>query len=54
MHVLGFEVVAKKKDTFDGHERPDVVEYRQSILHKIVGLGFLNPYNAPTEDAKRL
>ena len=54
MHHLGFEVVVKKKGTFvDGHERSDVVEYRQKFLRKMVGLGFLNPSNAPTEEAKQ-
>ena len=53
MHELGFEIVAKKKGTFvDGHERSDVVEYRQKFLRKMVGLGFLNVNNAPTEEAK--
>ena len=55
MHELGFEVVAKRKGTFvDGHERPDVVEYRNKFLRKMVGLGFLNGDNAPTEDAKKV
>ena len=54
MHELGFEVVTKKKGTFsDGHEREDVVQYRKSFLRKMVGLGFLNPTNAPTEEAKK-
>lgn len=35
MHELGFEVVAKRKGTFvDGHERPDVVDYRNSFYVK--------------------
>ena len=54
MHELGFEVVVKKKATFvDGHERSDVVEYRKSFLRKMAGLGFLNPNNALTDDAKK-
>ena len=54
MHELGFEVVMKKIGTFsDGHEREDVVEYCKSFLCKMVGLGFLNPSNAPTEEAKK-
>ena len=53
MHRLGFEVVWKKKGTYvDGHERPDVVEYRTKFLRRMVGLVFLNPENAPTEEAK--
>ena len=53
MHELGFEVVSKKKGTFvDGHEREDVVEYRIKFLRRMVCLGFLNPDNAPTEEAK--
>ena len=43
----------KKGSFVDGHERPDVVEYRNSCLRKMVELGFLNPDNAPTEDAKK-
>lgn len=42
-----------KKGTFvDGHERPDVAEYREKFLRRMVGLGFLNPENTPTEQAK--
>ena len=53
MHELGFEVVSKKKGTFvDGHEREDIVEYRIKFLRRMVCLGFLNPDNAPTEEAK--
>ena len=53
LHELGFEVLTAKKGCFvDGHERADVVEYRQKFLRKMVGLGFLNQSNAPTEDAK--
>lgn len=54
MHELGFSVVVKKKGTFvDGHERPDVVEYRNKFLRKMVGLGFLDESNAPTDEAKQ-
>ena len=53
LHQLGFEVKVKKKGTFvDGHERDDVVEYRSQFLRKMIGLGFLNHNNAPTDDAK--
>jgi len=42
----------KKKGTFvDGHEQDDV-EYRTTFLWRMVGLGFLNETNAPTEEAK--
>ena len=50
---LGFSVVSKKKGTFvDGHECEDVVQYRSKFLRRMVTLGFLNPSNAPTEEAK--
>ena len=50
---LGFEVVRARKGTFvDGHEREDVVEYRNLFLQKMASLGFLNSKNAPTEQAK--
>lgn len=53
MHELGFEVVMKKKGIFvDGHEREDVVEYRQKFLRRMVAMGFLHESNAPTEEAK--
>ena len=39
MLELGFNVVRKKKGTYvDGHERDDVVEYRQQFLQRIVSL----------------
>ena len=53
MHVLGFEVVAKKKGTFvDGHECEDV-EYRKKFLRRMVSLGFLYASNAPTDKVKK-
>jgi len=53
LHELGFEVLTAKKGCFvDGHEREDVVEYRKKFLRKMVGLGFLNEQNAPTDEAK--
>ena len=55
MHELGFDVdvVSKKKGTFvDGHEREDVVAYRTKFVRRMVSLGFLNPDNAPTDEAK--
>ena len=48
MHELGFDVVSKKDTFVDGHEREDVVAYRT----RMVSLGFLNPDNAPTDEAK--
>ena len=54
MLELGFNVVKKKKGTYvDGHERDDVVDYRQKFLRRMVSLGFLNESNAPTEEAKK-
>ena len=53
MHELGFQVVVKKKSIFtDGHEQ-DVVEYCKTFLRWMVGLGFLNEHNAPTEEPKK-
>ena len=53
MHEIGFEVVTKKKVTFvDGHEREDVVEHHTKFLWQMVSLGFLNPNNTPTEEAR--
>lgn len=52
MHKMGFEVLSKKKGTFvDGHEREDVVTYRNKFLRRLVALGFLNPTNAPSKSA---
>jgi hypothetical protein len=53
MHELGFSVVQKKKGTFvDGHERDDVVNYRNIFLRRMASLGFLNCANAPTDKAR--
>ena len=53
LHELGFEIMASKKGCYvDGHECVDAVEDRQKFLRRMVGLGFLNTGNAPTEDAK--
>ena len=35
------------------HERPDVVKYRKKFLRQMVGLGFLNSDNSPTDEAKQ-
>ena len=54
MTELGFSVVRKKKGMHvDGHEREDVVEYRNTFLHRMVSLGFLNESCAPTDEAKK-
>ncbi len=46
---LEFTVLEHKKGTYvDGHERSDVVEYRQTFLRRLCSLGFLNKNNAPT------
>ena len=52
LHELGFSKLEAKKGTYvDGHERDDVVEYGGKFLRKMVGLGFLNPSNSPTQEA---
>jgi len=49
LHNLGFQVIKKKKGTYvDGHERSDVIEYRQKFLRKMVANGFLNRRNMPS------
>ena len=45
-------LTAKRSCFVDGNKCADVVEYRQKFLQKMVGLGFLNQNNAPTEKAK--
>lgn len=36
LHKLGYSVTEAKKGVyFDGHERPDVVEYRQKFLAEV-------------------
>lgn len=41
------------KETYvHGHERDNVVQYRQKFLQRMVSLGFLNANNAPTDEAK--
>ena len=48
LHNLGFQVMKKKKGTYvDGHERKDVIDYRQKFLRKMVANGFLNKNNMP-------
>ena len=36
---------------FDGHERFDVVEYRNKFLRRLCAVGVLNKKNAPIPDA---
>ena len=41
LHNLGFQVIKKKKGTYvDGHEREDVIEYRQKFLKKWLLMAF--------------
>ena len=52
LHHLEFHVLDQKKGVYiDGHERDDVIEYRQNFLCKMVSIGFLNKDNAPTVEA---
>lgn len=46
-------MTAKKGCFVDGHECEDVVKSRSEFLRKMIGLGFLNESNAPTEKAKQ-
>ncbi len=53
LHDLGFFIMDTKKGVhYEGHEREDVIESRRKFLWKMVAVGFLNPDNAPTEEAK--
>ena len=41
LHSLGFQVIKKKKGTYvDGHERADVIDYRQKFLKKWLLMAF--------------
>ena len=52
LHELGFFVMDRKKGIYyDGHERLDVVAYRERFFRKVTALGFLNRENAPTPAA---
>jgi len=46
-------LITKKGTYVDGHERPDIVEYRQSFLRRMFSLGFLNKDNALTPEAEK-
>ena len=52
LHHLEFYILDQKKGVYiDGHERDNVIEYRQKFLQKMVSIGFLNKDNAPTPEA---
>ena len=52
MHELGFQIIVKSKGIYiDGHEREDVVAYRNRFLRKMTSNGFLRRSNAPSEEA---
>lgn len=51
---MGFQVLTSTKGSFvDGHEHAHVVKYRNKFLRQMVGLGFLNSENTPTDAAKQ-
>ena len=53
LHFLGFSKRGHQKGTYvDGHERSDVVEYRQKFLRKMFSIGFLNKENAASSTAQ--
>lgn len=53
LHFLGFSMRGHQKGTYvDGHERSDVVEYRQKFLRKMFSIGFLNKENAASSTAQ--
>lgn len=55
MHELGFRVINKKKGIFiDGHERPDVVEYRRKFIRRMIACGMLAKEHAPMDDERQL
>lgn len=48
LHELGFKVLDKNKGVYiDGHERPDVVQYRNRFLRQLVAGGFLQRNQPP-------
>ncbi len=52
LDTLGFTVLqANKGAYFDGHERVDVIEYRNNFLKTMITCGFLHPEQAPTQRA---
>ena len=54
LHKLKFHVLDQKKGIYmyiDGHKHPDVVEYRQKFLRKMVVIVFLNKDNVSTPKA---
>ena len=51
LHKLGFEQLSPSKGMyFDGHEREDVIVYRQKLVN-MIEIGFLHPDQAPTPEA---
>ena len=53
LHHVGFEIITPRKGIFiDGHERDDVVEYRNVFLRRMVKIGFLHFTNAPSESSQ--
>lgn len=54
LHELGFTPLSSSKGLFfDGHERDDVVQARESYLRTMAEIGFLHPDHAPTPEAAR-
>ena len=52
LYELGFDLLKPSKGMFfDGHEREDVVAYRQVFLRRMIDVGFLHPEQAPTPEA---
>ncbi len=53
LDTLGFTVLqANKGAYFDGHERVDVIEYRNNFLKTMITCGFLHPEQAPTDEVE--
>ena len=51
LHSMGFQVKRITKGIYyDGHERQDVIEARESFLKKMVSLGFLHSSNSPSPE----
>ncbi len=52
MRELGFFILDTKKEKDVYKDGKDVLESRRKFLRKMVTVGFLNPDNAPTEEAE--
>ena len=51
LHSMGFQVERITKGIcYDGHERPGVIEARESFFKKMVSLGFPHSSNSPTPE----